>query len=409
MLRWDTFMTSHKSARRSMPKRPKVTLQSAAVRRIAGRYPFGHTKDIQDADAGIESGEVVNVCDPNGRLVGAGYFNAAGRTPLRMLCWDDREINLAFYRERVQQAHSRRQHIQGTNALRVVHAEADGLAGVIADQFASVLSVQIRNAGAERHRDYILKALKEVTDASTAFERSDTTERKHEGLDLQTGVLWGQLPERITFYEDDIEFFFAPLDGQKTGFFLDQRDNRRLMRQLATQAEARSFLDVYSYTGGFSLHAAKAGATSTAIDKDQKALGVLEQVARKSGLTVHLRWGDALEQLAHLRKEKRQFELAVFDPPTLAKRKDDVPRSKKLFSQGLEHILSMMPIGGHVLLSTCAHYLTTADLLDAARVAAGEVGCDAQVKAITHQPDDHPHLLSVPESLYLKSILLQTC
>jgi len=172
-------------------------------------------------------------------------------------------------------------------------------------------------------------------------------------------------------------------------------------------APGQQFLDVYSYTGGFSLHAAKAGAQSTAIDKDSVALGVLEREARENGVSVGLRWGDAIEQLAALEKEKKTFHAAVFDPPTLAKRRDDVPRAKRIFTDGTAALLRMLVPGGHVLVSTCAHYIRVDDLLDAARVAAGAADCDAEVVAVTYQPADHPHLLSVPESLYLKSILLR--
>ncbi|WP_034383778.1 class I SAM-dependent rRNA methyltransferase [Deinococcus sp. YIM 77859] len=384
-----------------------VTLQPGAVRRITGRYPFGHAGDIAAADAGITPGEVVEVRAPGGAVIGRGYFNPEGATPLRMLTWEREAIDLHFFRSRVRAALARRAgRITGTNALRVLHAEADGMPGVVADRFADVLSVQFRNAGAERHRELILRALREETGAAAAFERSDTGERRREGLALRTGVLWGDVPERVTFFEDDLTLHFSPMAAQKTGFFLDQRDNRRLLRSLLSAGEA--FLDVYSYTGGFSLHAARAGATPVAIDKDQVALGVLEREARENGLNVGVRWGDALETLAALEREGRVFGAAVLDPPTLAKRKEDVPRAKRIFTEGAERVLRMLQPGGHLLISTCAHYIRVDDLLDAARVAAGEARRDAEVLAITYQPADHPHLLSVPESLYLKSILLRS-
>lgn len=384
-----------------------VTLRPGAVRRIAGRYPFGHSGDIEDAQAGITPGEVVDVRAPDGGVIGRGYFNPQGATPLRLLSWTPGEaIDLTFYRSRVRAALARRAgKVTGTDALRVLHAEADGLPGVVADRFGDVLSVQFRNAGVEHHRDLIVRALREETGAASAFERSDTGERRREGLELRTGVLWGDVPERVAFHEDDLALHFNPFDAQKTGFFLDQRDNRRLMRSTAQPGEG--FLDVYSYTGGFSLHAARAGAKPVAIDKDDRALAVLEREARENGVQVGVRWGDALEALRALEKEKRTFGAAVLDPPTLAKRKDDVPRAKRVFTEGAASALRMLRPGGHLLVSTCAHYIGVSDLLDAARVAAGEAGCGAEVVAITYQPADHPHLLSVPESLYLKSLLLR--
>ncbi|WP_309572532.1 class I SAM-dependent rRNA methyltransferase [Deinococcus sp.] len=389
-----------------MKRRPTVTLQAAAVRRVAGRYPFGHRADIADSDPGIEPGEVVDVRGPTGPVLARGYFNPEGATPLRLLTWTGEDIDAAFYRRRVRAALDRRAgRIHGTDAMRVLHAEADGLPGVIADRFGGVLGVQLRNAGVERHRDLIVQALRAETGASAAYERSDTGERRREGLELRTGSLWGDVPDRVSFHEDDLELHFSPMDAQKTGFFLDQRDNRRMLRAHVQPGEG--FLDVYSYTGGFSLHAARAGAKSVAIDKDQVALAALEQAARHNSVSVGVRWGDALDVLRTLAKDKRRFQIAVLDPPTLAKRRDDVPGAKRIFTDGAALTLGMLEPGGLLLVSTCAHYIRVDDLLDASRVAAATAGCDAEVLDVTYQPADHPHLLSVPESLYLKSVLLR--
>lgn len=161
----------------------KVRLKAGRERKILGRYPFGHTGDILDAEAGIGAGEVVDVHGESGAFLGRGYFNAEGGTPLRMLTLQKEAIDAAFYRRRLEMALQRREgRIQDTNAQRVVHAEADGLPGVVADQFGEVLAVQLRNAGVERHRDLILGALREVTGAAHAFERSDTSERTKESL-----------------------------------------------------------------------------------------------------------------------------------------------------------------------------------------------------------------------------------
>ncbi|ULH15798.1 class I SAM-dependent rRNA methyltransferase [Deinococcus sp. KNUC1210] len=384
----------------------KVTIKAAAERRIRGRYPFGHRGDILNAEAGIGAGEVVDVYAESGPFMGRGYFNEGGATPLRMLTSKRENIDEAFYRRRIREALSRREgRIVGTNAMRVLHAEADGTPGIVADLFGEVLSVQFRNAGVERHRSQILKALQAETGATAAFERSDTGERSREGLEQQTGLLWGEVPERVTFYEDDLELYFQPLAAQKTGFYLDQRDNRRLMRGLVKEGEG--FLDVYSYTGGFSLHAARAGARALAVDQDGVALQALEGAARANRVSVGLRMGDALDVLKALESERQTFGAAVLDPPTLAKRRDDIPKAKRIFTEGATRALRMLKPGGMLLISTCAHYIRVEDLLDAARVAASEAECNAEVRDTTYQPADHPHMLNVPESLYLKSILLQ--
>ena len=403
-------LANKKPISKPVPGRPglgkTVTVKTQALRRLKGRYPFGHAGDILDADAATEPGAVVDVIGEDRSFVGRGYFNAGGATPLRMLTIEREDIDEGFYRRRVREAMNRRSNqIHGTDALRIIHGEADGLSGVVADQFGDVLAVQLRNAGTERHRELILSALKKETGASAAYERSDMSERRREGLDLVTGVLWGEVPERVRFHEDELNLFFDWQSAQKTGFFLDQRDNRRMLAKLV--GPGQSFLDVYSYTGGFSLHAALRGAQTVAIDKDAAALGVLEAVAHANALKAGARLGDALEVLAQLEREKRRFDAVVLDPPTLAKRRDDVPNAKRVFTTATTSALKMLNPGGHLLISTCAHYLKVDDLLDAARVAAGEAGAAAQVVAVTYQPADHPFMLAVPESLYLKSVLLK--
>ncbi|WP_424951801.1 class I SAM-dependent rRNA methyltransferase [Deinococcus sp.] len=384
----------------------RVTLKAAAERRVRGRYPFGHSGDIHDAEAGIQAGEVVDVYSEGGPFVGRGYFNPSGATPLRMLTLKRENIDEGFYRRRIREALKRREgRITETNAMRLLYGEADGTPGIVADLFGEVLSVQFRSAGVERHRALILKALQAETEATSAFERSDTGETAREGLSGSTGILWGEVPPKVSFYENDLELYFSPLEGQKTGFYLDQRDNRRLMRALVRSGAG--FLDAYSYTGGFSLHAARAGAKSVAIDKDPVALAVLEQVARTNRVGVGVRLGDALVALKRLESEKRRFQAAVIDPPTLAKRRDDVPKAKRIFTEAATSALNMLEPGGYLLISTCAHYIGVNDLLDSARIASAEAECNAEVTGTTFQPADHPHMLNVPESLYLKSILLR--
>lgn len=385
----------------------RVYLRAGKDKKLLNHYPWGYSADLAETTEAIEAGEVVDVHSESGTFVGRGYYNAKGTIPLRMLTLKREPIDLKFFQARVQRALARRAgRLQGTNAMRVLHGEADGIPGVIADMYGDTLSIQIRNAGAERHRDLIIKALKEATQASNAFERSDTVERSKEGLDSRVGVLWGEVPQWVRFTEDEVSYSFSPLDGQKTGFFLDQRDNRRMMAQFVRAGDR--FLDVYSYTGGFSLHAARKGAQSLAIDKDVVALSTLERVAREMGLDrqIGVRMGDALKVLEQLEKEGRRFEHAVFDPPTLAKRRDDVPQAKRIFVEGVARLMRMLQPGGKLLVSTCAHYIRVEDLLDACRLAAGQAERVAEVWDVTYQTPDHPWMLQVPESLYLKSILL---
>ncbi|HEX2865288.1 MAG TPA: class I SAM-dependent rRNA methyltransferase, partial [Deinococcales bacterium] len=310
-----------------------------------------------------------------------------------------------FYARRIAEAISRRSGLRDAEGVRLVHAEADGLPGLVADRFGDFLSVQLRNAGLERHRDLVLDALRATTGAESAFERSDTVEREREGLPRRAGPLWGDVPDTVQFSEGGVRFAFSPATGQKTGFYLDQRDNRRLMAGLCGPGDR--FLDVYSYTGAFALQAARAGAKALAVDKDPVALAALERQAARNGLSVDIRLGDALEVLDDLNRLGRTYTRAVVDPPTLAKRKDEVTAAKRVFTIACKNVLKMLEPGGLMLVTTCAYHLKLEDLLEAVRMAGGDAGRRLTVQAVTFQPDDHPWILQVPETLSLKSVLVQ--
>ena len=254
----------------------------------------------------------------------------------------------------------------------------------------------------------ILEALRLETGAMSAFERSDTSERSKEGLEPRVGALWGEVPERVTFQEDGLTLGFSVTQGQKTGFYLDQRDNRR--RLAAMVDDGSRVLDVYSYTGGFSLHAAQRGAKAFAVDKDPVALATLETTARANKLEAQIgtRLGDALEVLDQLVREKRTFTHAIIDPPTLAKRKEEVTAAKRVFTIATKNVLRMLEPGGVVFVSSCAFHIKLDDLIEATRFAAGDAGRRLEILDVTFQPADHPWILQIPECLYLKTLIVRT-
>jgi 23S rRNA (cytosine1962-C5)-methyltransferase len=385
----------------------RAIVKSACRKRLENFHPWVFRGDLLRVEGDPARGEVVDVLDELGGFIGRGYVNADGAFPVRILTLDRKAIDLAFYRSRIHRAISRRGTLPGTDAVRLINAESDGLPGLIVDRFGSFLSVQLRNAGTERHRDLILEALRLETGAENAFERSDTSERSKEGLEPRVGTLWGEVPERVTFTEDDLQLAFSVIQGQKTGFYLDQRENRR---RLASMVDGSSrVLDVYSYTGGFSLHAAKRGATAFAVDKDAVALATLETTARANGLEsrISTRLGDALEVLDQLVREKRSFTHAVVDPPTLAKRKDEVTAAKRVFTIATKNVLRMLEPNGIVFVSSCAFHIKLDDLIEATRFAAGDAGRRLEILDVTFQPADHPWILQIPESLYLKTLILR--
>lgn len=385
-----------------------LVVKPEAVKKLRNLYPWLYADEIAETHGEAQPGDLVEVRDTRGEFIARAFFNPGSHIAARLLTYDAAEkINRAFFETRFAQAFARRANALGhTNAMRLVHAEADQLPGLVVDRFADTLVVQFRNAGVEALRKEIVQALKRAFPAQGAYERSDTQARLEEGLEARTGLLYGDVPDEIAIYEDDVEFLVNPQQGQKTGFYLDQRDNRRLLRAMVGQGSR--VLDVFSYTGGFSLHAAKAGAHALAVDKDQIALAQLEANARRNavGERVGARWGDAEKILEELVEEKRRFTYIVLDPPTLAKHKNDTPPAKQLFTRLCKNALRVLEPNGVLFLSTCAYHIGVNDLIEVTRIAAGDVGRRARVVTVTYQPADHPWILQIPETLYLKTIVL---
>jgi 23S rRNA (cytosine1962-C5)-methyltransferase len=398
-----------------------VSLKPNADYRLRAFYPWGYRADIERVDGEPQPGDIVSVHDARGAFVAQGFYNAQSHIPLRFLSYETGLIDANFFRERIRAAIRRRDgRISGTNAWRVVNSESDQLPGMILDRFADVLVVQLRNAGMERHREILTAILAEELQPRGIAERSDVEVRADEGLEERAGTLWGEVPDTLEIAEDDVTFSISLAQGQKTGFYLDQRDNRRRLRAYVQPGDR--VLDVYSYVGSFGLHAARAGASVLCVDKDAAALALAEQAARRNGLwpQVGVRWGDAIEVLRALVAEGRTFTHLVLDPPTLVKRKEDLPRIKRLFVEMCTHALALLEPGGILLLSSCAFYIGASELLEVARAAAGDPatatnnkgakgarGRRIEVLDVTYQPADHPWILQVPETLYLKSVFMR--
>lgn len=391
--------------------RLRLRVSPAAEAHVRAGHPWVYESSLRAQNRDGDAGELAVIYDRRDRFLAIGLFDPDSPLRVRVLHQGTpATLDDAWWAARLDEALLRRAPLFGpdTDGYRVVNGESDGFPGLVVDRYASTLVVKLYTAAWFPHLKRMLGLLAERFPEFALvlrLSRNIQARAREEGL-FDGQLLAGSVGSgTVVFHETGLAFEAEVLRGQKTGFFLDQRDNRRLMRTFVQPGAG--FLDVYSYTGGFSLHAAKAGAKAVAIDKDSVALGALEGAARGNALQVGVRWGDAIEQLDALVKEKRTFGAIVLDPPTLAKRRDDVPRTKRIFTDGAARALRMLDSGGYLLISTCAHYIRVDDLLDAARVAAAEANTDAEVLDVTYQPADHPHLLSVPESLYLKSILLR--
>lgn len=388
--------------------RPSVILKPHAERKLRNFYPWAFHDDIADIQGDPEPGAIVLVRDSSGALVGQAFYNPGASIPLRMLSRGEERIDAGWLRRRLMEAAARRREIHGTNAVRLVHGEADGLPGLIVDRYGEVLVVQIRNLGMERWRETLVEVLRELFAPRGIYERSDVEAREDEGLEPRAGLLWGEVPDPVEVVEDGLVFETSVARGQKTGFYLDQRDNRRRLRGWVRPGDR--VLDVYGYIGPFALHAAVAGATAVVIDKDPWALGQVERNAIRNGLAdrITVRLGDALEMMEALLAEGRRFDWVVLDPPAMVKRRVEWERGVRRRFVEMAHLaLRLLKDGGGLFFSSCAYAIRLEDLIEAARMAAADVGCRLVVRDVTYQPPDHPWILQIPETLYLKTLIVE--
>ncbi|KGQ21586.2 class I SAM-dependent rRNA methyltransferase [Thermus filiformis] len=378
----------------------RLVVKPGKERKLLNFYPHVYKDEIQEAP---KSSGVAKALAADGRFLGVGYFDPEARVPFRLYRFapeGEGPLDRAFFLRRFQRALEKRQGLG--NSFRMVHGEADGLPGLVVDRFGEVLVLQVRTKSAEALRQAWLPALLEAAAPKGVYERSDVEERLKEGLPPKSGPLFGEVPEVLEVEEDGLVFPIPLALAQKTGFYLDQRENRRRLEAMVGPEDR--VLDVYSYVGGFALRAARRGAYALAVDKDLEALAVLDRVALRAGLRVDVRHGEALVVLRGL---SGSFTHVLLDPPTLVKRPEELPRMKAHLVDLLKEAYRLLAPGGYVWISSCSYHLGFPELLEVSRRAAADQGRRLRVQAFFIQPEDHPYSLHVPESFYLKTLLLR--
>jgi 23S rRNA (cytosine1962-C5)-methyltransferase len=387
---------------------PALTLAAGRDRSLRRHHPWLFSGAVAGVVGDPGAGETVVVRTAEGASLGRGAFSPASRIRARMWTFDPaQQVDEAWIAEQVLASVAHRAELgDATDAVRLVFAESDGLPGVTADRYGGWIVVELTSAGAERWREPIADALAGLPGVYGVFERSGDG-RRLEGLDARTGVLRGVAPsEPVAVYEDGLAFVVDVVGGQKTGFYLDQRDNRRLVRRLAG---GKRVLDVCCYTGGFSVAAAVGGAASvTAIDASRPALELAARNLTVNGIDdADLLEGDAFALLRHLRGEGEEYDLIVLDPPKLAQRAEHVERATRAYKDLNLQALHLLAPGGTLVTFSCSGHVD-ADLFQ--KVVAGAVldaGRSAQIVARLTQAADHPVLTSFPEAQYLTGLALR--
>lgn len=378
-----------------------VVNQRGARRWVAG-HPWIYRSDVLDAP---DTAGIVRVVDERGRFLGQALCSPRSEIRLRLLEPTERPVDAAWWRDRLQRAADRRAGIDA-NAWRAVHAEGDGLPALVVDRYDRWLVVQLLSAGLEPSRETILDALEAVHAPEGILLRHDVPTRRLEGLDQRIELARGAVPEQVEVREGAVRWLAAPWTGQKTGAFLDQREHRVLAGGLVPTGGTA--LDCFSYHGSFALHLAERAAEVTALDVSEEALARgREHAAMNRRDNIAFLAGDAFEVLPRWGKEGRRFDVVVVDPPAFAKGKSHLPAALRGYHELNRRAMDLVAPGGHLLSASCSFHVRLPAFLEMLSGAAARSGRRFTLERILGQPADHPEVITIPETGYLKGALLR--
>jgi 23S rRNA (cytosine1962-C5)-methyltransferase len=375
--------------------------------RGAERWKQGHPW-IYRSDVAEESDKkpgIVPVTDRKGKFLGQALYSPGSEIRLRLLTRGTESIDAQWWTARIAAAGARRNGIEAS-AWRVVHAEADGLPSLIIDKYGPWIVAQLLSAGLETARADVLAGITAALAPEGILLRNDAAVRRHEGLPAEVVLAFGQVPEVVEVVEDGLKYFAAPWGGQKTGAFLDQRENRALVGR-HTKPGGRA-LDLFTYHGSFALHLARKAKDVVAVDQSTEALARGADNARLNGVgNIEWREGNAFDLVRELERRRERFDTIVVDPPAFAKTKANLERAVAGYKEINLRAMKILAEGGVLFTSSCSYHVSrdvfNAMLADAAR----DSGRRMQFIAATGAAADHPELLNVPETGYLKGVLLR--
>ena len=381
----------------------KLILKPGRDKSLKRRHPWIFSGAVARIDGSPASGETVEILASSGEFLALAAYSPQSQILARVWDWKRREISARFFEERVAQALDLRLDMTAP-ALRLIHAESDGLPGTIVDRYAGTVVLQLSSAGAMRWRDAIIEALQNRVQPLAIVERSDADVMALEGLRPSVGVLRGSVKEPVFIEEDSLEFEIDLLGGHKTGFYLDQRVNRARLR---TMAHGRDVLDCFCYSGGFALNAVAAGARSvTAVDSSSAAIGLLQRnLARNRMSGVECMEGDVFEVLRKMRDQSRRFDLIILDPPKFAPTAAHVQRAARAYKDINLLAFKLLRPCGLLFTFSCSGGVERGLFQKIVAGAALDAGVEAQIVEYLSASPDHPVALNFPEGEYLKGLL----
>ena len=351
-------------------------------------------------------GDIVDVLSLPGFFVGRGYINPRSKILVRILTQDKEPIDRAFLQKRLAAAFNLRKKLGLDNSYRVVFGEADLLPALIVDKFADCLVIQTLALGIDRMKADIIEILKEEFNPRCIYERNDVPLREKEGLPQQTGAIFGKSPGIVEIEENGVKLLVDIERGQKTGYFLDQRENRAAIEPFVKDAEV---LDCFCHTGGFALHAAKFGAKSIeAVDISADALALAQKNAALNGFeNIKYIEANVFDLLNEYQKSKRAYDTIILDPPAFCKTKSALPGAYRGYKEINLRAMKLLKSGGFLITCSCSHFMTPELFLKMLNESAVDIKRQARIIEIRYQAKDHPIAVNADESLYLKCVILQ--
>jgi 23S rRNA (cytosine1962-C5)-methyltransferase len=396
------------------PIMARLFLKPGKERSVLRRHPWIFAGSVARLEGRVRAGDTVEVLSDDGRLLGRAAWSPESAIRARMWTFaGDVTIDHAYFKRSIAAAVARRAShplLAGQDGVRLIHGESDGLPGVIADRFGNVLVIQLTSVGAEKWRDAIVAALVHATGCAAVYERSDSEVRAREGLGPVTGCIYGELPEGpLLIDESGVRMEVDVVSGHKTGFYLDQRDNRRLTALLARD---RAVLNCFCYSGGFSLQALAGGAASVlSVDSSEPALDAARRnMTNNPQLDAErAQWlqADVFEALRTLRGEGRRFDLIILDPPKFAPSAAHVERASRAYKDINLFGFRLLNPGGILMTYSCSGGIGVELFQKIVAGAASDAGADARIIHRLSAAADHPVGLAVPEGEYLKGLVVE--
>ena len=384
-----------------------VTLIPGKEKRVYSGHPWVFRSDIDKADEGIRPGDVVSVLSSKGKFLAKAYYNPNSQITLRILTYQDETVDREFIFRRVKQAIDYRRTFADLRSCRVIFAESDRLPALIVDSFGDILVLQCLSLGMEQFKQDVVDALVEYLHPAGIWERNDVPVRRLEGLEMTTGLLYGTVPDRVMMEENGVKFWVDVKEGQKTGFFLDQKENRAA---IAPFVKDKTVLDCFTHTGSFALHAGYYGAKEvTGVDISDYACAFATENAKLNGLEdrVHFVEANAFDLLAEQSRNGTKYDVVILDPPAFTKTRSAVESATRGYKEINLRAMKMVCPGGYLITCSCSQHILPEMFRDIVLSAAKDARVTLRQVEFRTQGKDHPILPASPETQYLKCGIYQ--